>query len=90
MLTLTFKAKIKTEIYCLGDAPACQIEAGQQKGGHFYCWICDIKAANNSNLAEVLQAQTFTLQERIDFLNSTRLVDHGKLFLKYQARTRVF
>ena len=24
------------------DGAACQFEAGQQKGGHYFCWMCDI------------------------------------------------
>ena len=25
-----------------GDGPSCQVEAGQQKGGNYFCWICGI------------------------------------------------
>ena len=34
---------------CKGDKPASQFEAGQQKGGNFYCFLCGTHAENASS-----------------------------------------
>ena len=57
--------------YFVGDAPASQLEAGQQKGGHFFCWHCPVRATRGRDLAYVLNCERQTLQERIDKLNCT-------------------
>ncbi|XP_066926551.1 uncharacterized protein [Clytia hemisphaerica] len=58
-----------------GDAPACQVEAGHQKGGHYFCWSCDVKADRNTDIGHTLQAKHQTLQDRIDVLIAT---SHGR------------
>ena len=40
----------------LGDGPACQFEAGHQKGGHFPCWFCNAKATRWDDLTYMLNA----------------------------------
>ena len=49
-----------------GDAPAAQFEAGQQKGGHFFCWACPIKSYQSSDLISTLNAPHMSLQDRIN------------------------
>ena len=49
-----------------GDNPAAQLEAGQQKGGHFFCFICKIKACFNKSLFYALNLPYISLQDRID------------------------
>lgn len=56
----------------LGDAPACQIECGQQKGGHFFSWTSTIKAPRCSDVSRKLGAKHLTLQDRIDILKASR------------------
>ena len=36
-----------------GDGPACQHEAGQQKGGHFFCWSCSFDIVRYTDLAYI-------------------------------------
>ena len=55
-----------------GDWPACQLEAGQQKGGHFYSWRSEMKANRGHDLAYMFGCKRLTLQERIDKLIKTR------------------
>ena len=33
-----------------GDNPACQLEAGHQKNGNYFCWQCPLNAKMSSNL----------------------------------------
>ena len=33
-----------------GDGPAAQLEAGHQKGGDYFCWLCPIEAATTKNI----------------------------------------
>jgi len=60
----------------LGDAPACELEAGQQKGGgkggHYPCWYCTTKFTRGHELGYTLYAKRESLQTRIDKLGSTR------------------
>ncbi|XP_066935614.1 uncharacterized protein [Clytia hemisphaerica] len=54
-----------------GDAPACQIEAGHQKGGHYFSWTSKIKSSRTMDVAHKLNAKHLTLQDKIDILKST-------------------
>ena len=33
------------------DNPACQLEAGHQKNGNYFCWKCPLNAKMSSNLS---------------------------------------
>ena len=41
---------IKFNFFLSGDAPACQLEIGQQKGGNYFCWGCNMKATRNEDM----------------------------------------
>ena len=32
-----------------GDGPASQFVAGHQKGGNYFCWVCELEADNCSD-----------------------------------------
>uniref|UniRef100_A0A7M6DRJ9 Uncharacterized protein n=1 Tax=Clytia hemisphaerica TaxID=252671 RepID=A0A7M6DRJ9_9CNID len=65
---ISFKDKMR---FFKGDAPACQLEAGQQKGGNHFCWHCPMKASRGKDLAHLLNCERQTVQERIDKLTMT-------------------
>ena len=47
------------------DGPACQHEAGQQKGGHFFCWSCSFDIVRYTDLAYILNTSMTYFQDRI-------------------------
>ena len=49
-----------------GDAPACQLECGHQKGGRFFCWACDVDGHLTNDVAHSLNSKTVSLKDRID------------------------
>ena len=54
-----------------GDSPARQFEAGQQKGGIFFCCSCSIQGNFSANLRYTLQSKCLSLQERINKVTQT-------------------
>ncbi|XP_066914907.1 uncharacterized protein [Clytia hemisphaerica] len=52
-----------------GDAPACQLEAGHQKGGDYFCWGCPMYAKRGNDIAYVFGRKSMDLQDRIHKLN---------------------
>ena len=51
-----------------GDGPACQLEAGQQKGGNFYCTGCNIHASATTDITKTYIALYRDLSERIELV----------------------
>lgn len=49
-----------------GDGPAAQLEAGQQKGGHYFCPTCGIHASRCNDIAHAYYLPSFTYQQRFD------------------------
>ena len=49
-----------------GDNPAAQLEAGQQKEGHYFCFVCKMKSIYNKSLFYALQLPYMSLQDRVD------------------------
>ena len=49
-----------------GDSPAREVEAGQQKGGYYYCSTCGCHSDRVSELDHVLNCPVVSLQDRID------------------------
>ena len=47
-----------------GDGPSCQFEAGQQKGGNYFCWKCGINSERVGDYAHAAYHKTLTLQDR--------------------------
>ena len=49
-----------------GDGPACELEAGQQKNGHYPCWICpaNFNSRKNSKLEYLLPLPQLDLHDR--------------------------
>ena len=44
-----------------GDKPACQLEAGQQKGGDYLCWLCGINATWVPNMYHAFNLPIYSL-----------------------------
>ena len=57
-----------------GDSTARQFEAGQQKGGNFFCCSCSIQGNFSANLRYTLQSKSLSLQERINKVNETESI----------------
>ena len=55
-----------------GDNPAAQLEVAQQKGGHFFCWICKIKSDLSKNMSYSLKLPILSLEDRINKVRMTR------------------
>ena len=54
-----------------GDSPARQFEAGQQKGGNFFCCSCSIQGNFSANFRYTLQSNCLSLQKRINKVTET-------------------
>ena len=63
---------MNVSFYIIGDAPACQLEAGQQKGGHYFCWCCGMRATRGQEIDYMFNAKKLNLKERIEKLTATR------------------
>ena len=55
-----------------GDKPAAQFEAGQQKGGNYYCFACGIHAEAACSYIHSNKLTLQTLSERIDIINMSQ------------------
>ena len=51
-----------------GDKPAAQFEAGQQKGGNFYCFSCPSHAENASSYVHTYIKLIETISDRINIV----------------------
>ena len=49
-----------------GDGPACQLEAGQQKGGDYPCWSCPVNIKRSSDIVHSYYLPTLGIKERIE------------------------
>jgi hypothetical protein len=49
-----------------GDNPAREVEAGQQKGGHYFCCTCGCHAERVNELDHVLNLPNISFQDRMD------------------------
>ena len=47
-----------------GDGPSAQFEAGQQKGGNYFYWVCDIHAMNCHDYVVSSYKNCISLSER--------------------------
>lgn len=52
--------------FCHGDMPLRAFEAGQQKGGNFFCASCGLHCDFTFSLEHALNCQVLSLQDRID------------------------
>ena len=48
-----------------GDSPATHLEAGQQKGGHYFCAACGIHANRCGEIAHSYYLNNITLREKL-------------------------
>ena len=48
-----------------GDSPATQLEAGQQKGGHYFCAACGIHVSRCGEIAHSYYLNNITLKEKL-------------------------
>ena len=56
-----------------GDKPASQFEAGQQKGGNYFCFLCGIHADTVASYIRSNRLKSQTLCERMELINETDL-----------------
>ena len=54
-----------------GDSPARQFEAGQQKGGNFFCTSCSILSSHVKKICFSNTKEMMSLQDRIEKVKST-------------------
>ena len=47
-----------------GDGPSCQVEAGQQKGGNYFCWICRIHCVSSHDFAHAAYRKWLSFEDR--------------------------
>ena len=47
-----------------GDGPACETEAGQQKNGHYPCWLCPAHFKKGNKLEYLISLPHLDLQDR--------------------------
>ena len=53
------------------DGPACQFEAGQQNGGHYFCWACDIHCSNVKDYVYSSYGKIYSYQDRHETIIKT-------------------
>ena len=59
--------------FCKGDGLAAQFEAGQQKGGAYFCWMCGINANRCDDITHSYYLPSLSLEERrTQVLQTTR------------------
>ena len=56
-----------------GDYPACQLEAGHQKNGDYFCWQCPLNAKMSSNLVYTISQPNFLLEDHIKKVKQSSL-----------------
>ena len=54
-----------------GDKPAAQLEAGQQKGGNYYCFLCSLHADCSKSMIHCANLESFSLQYRLNKLQES-------------------
>ena len=59
--------------YFHGDGPATQLEAGNKKGGHYFCPSCDIHICQTDDIACSYQHKTKSLADKQTFVLSGRI-----------------
>ena len=88
-----YPTKILGEIYLHdiirflhGDGPACELEAGQQKGGDFPCWICLVDINQSYDVPYVYYQPIMGLNDRISKILHT---NSSKMKAKIKAYAHV-
>ena len=66
----------------LGDAPACQLEAGHQKGGRYFCWFCPIDGNRTADLAYSLNVKQEALGQKVEKILQTSTCKKNAIELK--------
>ena len=56
-----------------GDNPACQLEAGHQKNGDYFCWQLLLNPKMFLNLVYTLSQPNFSLEDRIKKVKQSSL-----------------
>ena len=78
--------EIKDEMrFFKGDGPASQFEAGHQKGGNHFCWICPLQADNGSDYLYSASRPYMSLEDRRDkvLLSDEAKIRSNSKYLKY-------
>ena len=80
-----------------GDGPACALEAGNQKGGHYFCPSCHIHLCQTDDITYTYQQkiksyaekQSLILAGKVGRSNSLSYMEKLTVVeLKYQLRSR--
>ena len=69
-----------------GDDPAAQLEAGHQKGGDYFCWLCPFEAAATKNTILSLKQPLLSLLDRV----SKVLMSSGAYSRILNGNTKLF
>ena len=51
-----------------GDGPAAALEAGNQKGGHYFCPSCDVHLCRTDDISHCYQQKTQSLEDKQDLV----------------------
>jgi len=68
--------------FCHGDSPLRSFEAGQQKGGNYFCATCDVHCDMTYEIDHVLNKKPITLQTRQDCILQGAVARRHSLQLK--------
>ena len=68
--------------FCHGDNPMRAFEAGQQKGGHYFCSCCGIHCGMTNEIDHALNQSFISLQERQDHILKGTISKRNSLDLK--------
>ncbi|KAK3735229.1 hypothetical protein QZH41_008432 [Actinostola sp. cb2023] len=68
--------------FCHGDSPLRSFEAGQQKGGNYFCATCDVHCDMTYEIDHVLNKKPITLQARQDCILQGAVARRHSLQLK--------
>ena len=76
-----------------GDDRAAQLEAGDQKGGDYFCWLCPTEAAATKNIILSLKQPLLSLQDRVSKVLSSgaysRILNGNTKLLSTLSKTEV-
>ena len=69
-----------------GDGPAAQLEAGQQKGGEYFCWCCSLSSHRSNDIQHSFYQPSMSLEERrLKVLESLRSTNRS-----YRKDTKLY
>ena len=77
-----YPTELKSVFSYTGDAPACQHEVDHQKGGHFFCWSCLLKAHRSNDIAHVFNLNYISIKKHKEIALGSTQSQEGATKLK--------